>query len=476
MNSNDDPTIVQPEEPSAQTNTEDVTDEFETADKTEKTQASGPEEAAEEDVTYEDVLIDDVAVPADIPLGDDEALAYRLLKRTASLKGVAINREAFLRSELSATQMPQKVESAISSSPHEAGISSEVCDKLADAAIVLESSKVAGLSALAGIPGGLAVLGTIPADIMQYCAHSLRMAQKLAYLYGWESMALDEGDVDESTLYQLILLIGVMMNVEGTSVALARMSPDIASLGFAETLRQLKAQDEMWYVPIKKTLSAMGSKVTKGTFVEAIMHGVPMLSGLVSGSVTFVTFRFGAVALKKLLRELPQATGVVREAGEMQELAEQLEAQAKTAYDDALQETIEAAGEKVGIFAAQASDVAGDYTDRAGEMAAVFAEQAGAVASSLADKAAEYASDARDKAGEAAKAAAIGFIRGLGTRKKEKRRQKKQEAKGTEAQASAQAGSASDIAFELRTLKGLMDDGIITQEEFDAKKKQLLGL
>ena len=29
---------------------------------------------------------------------------------------------------------------------------------------------------------------------------------------------------------------------------------------------------------------------------------------------------------------------------------------------------------------------------------------------------------------------------------------------------------------ELRVLKGLLDDGIITQEEFDAKKKQLLGL
>ena len=95
------------------------------------------------------------------------------------------------------------------------------------------------------------------------------------------------------------------------------------------------------------------------------------------------------------------------------------------------------------------------------------------------DKAAEYAADAREKAGEAAKAAAIGFIRGLGTRKKEKRQKAKQEATATAPQASAQTGStsnASDIAFELRTLKELLDEGIITQEEFDAKKRQLLGL
>ncbi len=31
-------------------------------------------------------------------------------------------------------------------------------------------------------------------------------------------------------------------------------------------------------------------------------------------------------------------------------------------------------------------------------------------------------------------------------------------------------------ADEIRSLKGLLDDGIISQEEFDAKKKQLLGL
>ncbi len=36
--------------------------------------------------------------------------------------------------------------------------------------------------------------------------------------------------------------------------------------------------------------------------------------------------------------------------------------------------------------------------------------------------------------------------------------------------------TASDTADELRKLKSLLDDGIITPEEFDAKKKQLLGL
>lgn len=36
--------------------------------------------------------------------------------------------------------------------------------------------------------------------------------------------------------------------------------------------------------------------------------------------------------------------------------------------------------------------------------------------------------------------------------------------------------STNDIDEELRKLKSLLDDGILTQEEFDAKKKQLLDL
>ena len=35
---------------------------------------------------------------------------------------------------------------------------------------------------------------------------------------------------------------------------------------------------------------------------------------------------------------------------------------------------------------------------------------------------------------------------------------------------------AQSVAEELKTYKELMDSGVITQEEFDAKKKQLLGL
>ena len=42
-------------------------------------------------------------------------------------------------------------------------------------------------------------------------------------------------------------------------------------------------------------------------------------------------------------------------------------------------------------------------------------------------------------------------------------------------QTSAQSNHGSNLS-ELRELKGLLDDGIITKEEFAAKKKQILGI
>ena len=39
-----------------------------------------------------------------------------------------------------------------------------------------------------------------------------------------------------------------------------------------------------------------------------------------------------------------------------------------------------------------------------------------------------------------------------------------------------QAGQNQDITKQLTDLKGLLDSGILTQEEFDFKKKQILAL
>lgn len=386
-----------------------------------------------------DVSIDDVAIDPNMEMDEDQQLAYRIIRRTASLKGVTIDRTVFLRTELAKKYSADIVEDAISTSPQKAGVALDDIDALADAAISIETRKVAGLSALAGIPGGLAMVGTIPADIAQYFAHALRIEQKLAYLYGWESFLNDEDEVDDETMYRLILFLGVMMQVGGVNVSLTNFAAQTAKAGVAKAIEKQALTKTFWYGPLKKVLRVVGVNVTKKSFAEVAAKGVPVLGGLVSGGLTYATFHPGAVSLKKYLRTLPQATGVILPDDEMAALIEQIEEESKSEFAETLKETLGAANERVGAVAAVA-----------GERASIVADAA------------------KERAGVAAKAAAGGIKRGIGGLSAKLGQRRGAARRGN--------GEIEAAAEELRALKGLLDEGIITQDEFDAKKRELLGL
>ena len=114
-----------------------------------------------------------------------ERRALEFLSKVVRVRGVRINRDEFLRQELSKLHMSDDaIASAIDSNPLLAGVALTEIDRIADEAISYETNKSAAISFVAGIPGGFAMLGTVPADLMQYYVHALRIMQKLAYLYG----------------------------------------------------------------------------------------------------------------------------------------------------------------------------------------------------------------------------------------------------------------------------------------------------
>lgn len=380
------------------------------------------------------VNVDTIAVSDDLPVNDEEAFAYKIIKRAAMLKGVSIDRGVFLRTELAKKCPKDVVDAAVATTPKDAGVSMAVLDELADAAISIETRKVAGLSALAGIPGGLAMFGTIPADLVQYFAHSLRIEQKLAYLYGWESFLNDEDEIDDETMLRLILFLGVMMNVGGVGTTLTNFAKSVAMASVAKTIEKRALTKTVWYGPLKKILGVIGVNVTKKSFAGVVSKGVPVVGGIVSGGITYATFRPGAASLKKYLRTLPQATGVFLSEEEEKAVLEQIEQESKIDFRQAL---------------SNAAVVAGDAANMVGEKAAVFAVVA------------------RDGAGVAANTAASGIKAGAG----------KLADRFSKLRASSKAkDDVSNAVEQLRALKGLLDDGIITQEDFDAKKKELLGL
>ena len=132
-----------------------------------------------------------------------------------------------------------------------------------------------GTSFAAGLPGGLAMAGTIPADMAQFYWHALVMAQKLAYLYGWPDL-LENGEVDEQTELYLTLLVGTMLGAVVANEALAELARRFA----VQTVRRLPRQalTKTWYYPIVKQVGKwIGISVTNRGFAGGVSKVVPVI-------------------------------------------------------------------------------------------------------------------------------------------------------------------------------------------------------
>ena len=198
-----------------------------------------------------------------------------------------------------------QIERAIASDPVSAGISRKLLDKLASDAISFETKKSTALSFAAGIPGGLAMLGTVPADLTQYYVHSLRIMQKLAYLYGWREFLADLDDVDDETIAQMGLFFGVMLGVAGAAESLSDFARVIVAPAIEKRIARKALMKTTWYPVVKKSLKVIGVSVTKQSMAKTMSKIVPLIGGVISGGMTFVALQTQATRLKKHLRQLP---------------------------------------------------------------------------------------------------------------------------------------------------------------------------
>lgn len=228
----------------------------------------------------------------------------QVLDAAAKLPGVRINRAAYLRKALQRHCTQEQIERAIAESPAAAGIPQEVIREAANTSITFETSKVTAISAAAGAPGGFALVGTVPADMVQYTGHMLRVAQKLAYVYSWPDLFEGDGDeVDEATESILTLFVGVMFGVTMAQGGLVSVSKMIA----AQTVKKLpqKALTKGVIFPIVKKVAGMiGVTMTKKTFASGVAKAIPLVGAVLSGGLTLATFLPMTKRLQKHLASL----------------------------------------------------------------------------------------------------------------------------------------------------------------------------
>lgn len=229
-----------------------------------------------------------------------------ILAAAANMPGVRIDRDAFLKRSLRKHFGYSTVKKAIEKNPAAAGISPEAIKRIAKESINYETGKVTAISTAAGIPGGFAMIGTVPADLAQYFAHVLRITQKLAYLYSWPSLFDENGEMDDQTKSLLTLFIGIMFGAQAANEGIAKIAAKVAA-NLEKKLPQQALTKGFIYPIVKKVASYLGVKLTKDTFAKGVGKIVPVVGGVVSGGLTLATFRPMCAKLRNYLADLPLA-------------------------------------------------------------------------------------------------------------------------------------------------------------------------
>ena len=327
-----------------------------------------------------------------------EVALENIISASVQIPGVKVDRQKFL-AETFAGEC-DNLQEIISEGPVQSGISREQLTEIANKLILKRTSQSSIASFVAGIPGGLAMAATVPADVLQFFGMALRLAQELSYLYGaddlWKNHTLDE----EKVRSQLILYCGVMFGVSGAVSGVRVLTAQIAKT----TLRKLPQKaltKTFWYPIVKQIGKAIGVKITKTTVSRGVSKAIPVIGGVISGGLNFVSMMPMA---KRLLEVLDKATFKYTD--------EELEADISEIENMSSQEEYveeEAVAQKIG------SSVSSGIKNAGNSLSSLF-------------------------------------------------HKKKQEKTDTD-----------EKIEKLKKLKELLDAGIITQEEYDEKKKEILS-
>lgn len=222
-------------------------------------------------------------------MSNESVVIYELIEKALNIPGIKVERNVFLAETFKGKVKSSDISLLLEKGPIKSGLISRK-DIKKTAIMVANKRKLAcsGLSFMAGIPGGMAMAGTIPADLLQFFAFNLRLAQEIAYIYGYEDFW--SGDIlnHEKVEHQLILFLGVMFGVGGAS-SVTRLTASNLSKTTLKKLPKI-ALTKTWYYPIvKKIAKFVGLTLTKDTFAKGVSKAIPVMGGLISGGLTYAS-------------------------------------------------------------------------------------------------------------------------------------------------------------------------------------------
>lgn len=229
-------------------------------------------------------------------------IAIKVLQQVVKLPVVKVNREKFLVEKFSKELDKKDIAKLLEQGPPSL-LPQETLDRVARSCIKDNVLRASGTSVLAGLPGGILMAFTIPTDVAQFYAFSLKLAQELGYIYGFDDLWASRNDLSEEAKNTLLLYLGVMLGVNGTA-ALLRAGGVAVAKQVMKTVPQKALTKTLWYPILKKVLKIFGVNLTKGGLAKGMGKFIPILGGIISGGLTFATMKPMGESLQQELSKL----------------------------------------------------------------------------------------------------------------------------------------------------------------------------
>lgn len=257
----------------------------------------------------------------------------KILATVLKMPGAKLDRISFLRHELRPYCNQSRLQMIGSVRPYTV-VSEEVVDRLARQCVRYHTTLATAASTVVGLPGGLAMAATLPADITQFFYHAVVLSQKLAYLYGYPDLFYiqeksvsqenpDSQETSSSTGTQegtepssfqgvtsssetidtdlLTIFLGVMMGAPVAENGLSELSKAVAENAVTRLPRVALTKTAL--MPIAAQVARLvGSRVSRQGLAKGIGRFIPLAGGLFSGGLTLITFQRGANRLRRQLR------------------------------------------------------------------------------------------------------------------------------------------------------------------------------
>ena len=231
-----------------------------------------------------------------------QELAMQVLQQVVKLPMVKVDREKFLVDKFSKELDRKDIATLFEKGPTSL-LTKETLDRVAKACINENVLLASGASILAGLPGGIAMAITIPTDVAQFYGFSLKLAQEIGYIYGFDDLWSSREELSEEAQKTLLLYLGVMLGVDGAG-ALLRFSGVIVTKKMINVVNKKAFTKTIWYPVLEKVLKVFGVNLTKGGLTKGLGIVVPILGGLISGGLTFATMKTMGERLQKELSKL----------------------------------------------------------------------------------------------------------------------------------------------------------------------------